>query len=284
MLIRQALEQASQQLAAAGIQTPDVDAAELLSDLINCSRGELELKVALSGEISEEQFAEFSNCIKRRANREPLQHITGYAYFRKLRLRVGPGVFVPRPETEFVTQLAIDALLQDSSDSPIAIDLASGSGAIAISLATEVSRARVYAVEISDRAFNYALENQSLNSADNLEIRLGDLSDAFPELEGLASVVISNPPYIPEDAVPRDPEVRLFDPPLALYGGADGLDIIRVVSRRAKKLLREGGTLVIEHADSQGEQVRQLLLAERWRDVRLHQDLTGRDRAVTANL
>ena len=128
------------------------------------------------------------------------------------------------------------------------------------------------------------MENQSLNSADNLEIRLGDLSDAFLELEGLASVVISNPPYIPEDAVPRDPEVRLFDPPLALYGGADGLDIIRVVSRRAKKLLREGGTLVIEHADSQGEQVRQLLLAERWRDVRLHQDLTGRDRAVTANL
>jgi release factor glutamine methyltransferase len=114
------------------------------------------------------------------------------------------------------------------------------------------------------------------------ELQLGDLADSLNVLNGSVSVVVSNPPYIPSDMIPVDPEVHLFDPSLALYGGADGLDVIRIVSSTASRLLRAGGALVIEHADSQSTQVCQLLLADGWRQVTAHKDLTDRYRAVSA--
>jgi release factor glutamine methyltransferase len=220
--------------------------------------------------------------VERRAAREPLQHITGRAYFRSLELAVGPGVFVPRPETEQVAQFAIDALRMVASAAPIGVDLGTGSGAIAFAMATEVPHAVVYAIEKSPDAYPWTLENQRLTGADNATVVLGELADAFPELDGTVDVVISNPPYIPNDAIPRDVEVRLHDPAIALYGGADGLDVVHQVSQTALRLLHRGGTLVLEHGELQGDSIAALLRADGWTAVATHPDLLGRDRATTA--
>jgi release factor glutamine methyltransferase len=160
------------------------------------------------------------------------------------------------------------------------VDLGTGSGAIAMAMATEVPHARVFAVELSDAAHAWAARNTA--SAANLTLVHGDLATAFDELRGTAAVVISNPPYVPDAAIPRDPEVRLHDPAQALYGGPDGLDIVRVISRRAQELLHPGGLLVLEHGEMQGSDIRDILRADGWRAPATHQDLTRRDRATTA--
>lgn len=242
----------------------------------------MQAKVALDAGIAGDIAGEILALVTRRAAREPLQHITGRAPFRGIELLVGPGVFVPRPETEQVAQFAIDALLANAEPEPIAVDLGTGSGAIAIALATEVPHSRVFAVEISEEAHAWAARNVAAFRAENLDLRLGDLATAFPELDGRVAVVISNPPYVPADAVPRDPEVRLFDPAIALYGGEDGLDVVREVSAAAHRLLHPGGTLVLEHGELQGEAIRRLLDADGWRAASTHPDLLGRDRATIA--
>ncbi len=181
-----------------------------------------------------------------------------------------------------VAQLAIDALAAAASPAPIAVDLGTGSGAIALALATEVPHARVFAAENSVDAYVWTRENFELVGADNAELAFIDLERAFPELDGQVSVVASNPPYVPAAAIPRDPEVRFFDPPAALYGGDDGLDVVRVVSRTGLRLAHPGGLIVIEHGEWQGDAVRSLLAADGWRAASTHPDLTLRDRATTA--
>jgi len=280
MLLREVVEHAIEKLASAGIQNPQVDVELLVGHVLKLSRGQVQSALIADAPIDDENLKNLNDLFGRRYAREPLQHLTGVAYFRQLALEVGPGVFIPRPETESVVQLAIDALLADSSSGPIAVDLGTGSGAIALAMHTEVAKAKVFAVEKSPEAFGYTANNFA--KYPGAELRLGDLADSFNDLDGSVSVVVSNPPYIPAAMVPIDPEVHLFDPALALYGGADGLDVIRIVSVTAKRLLREGGTLVIEHADSQSAQVSELLLAEGWRQVTAHKDLTDRFRAVTA--
>ena len=151
-------------------------------------------------------------------------------------------MFVPRPETEMVAQLAIDALRAAASASPVAVDLGTGSGAIALAMATEVPHARVFAAENSVDAYVWTKENFAHVGADNATLAFIDLAHAFPELDGTVSVVASNPPYVPDAAIPRDPEVRFFDPPAALYGGEDGLDVVRVLSRVGLRLAHPGGT------------------------------------------
>ena len=183
--------------------------------------------------------------------------------------------------------MAMDTLRSLAEPSPIGVDLGTGSGAIALAMATEVPHAQIYAVEKSSEALPWTSKNFSALGGNNAHLVPGDLAGdellaTFPHLEGTVAVIVSNPPYIPTDAIPRDPEVRLFDPELALYGGQDGMSVMHLVSATAKRLLIDGGELVVEHADSQSDQVCQLLLADGWRDVRAHQDLTGRDRAVTA--
>ena len=147
---------------------------------------------------------------------------------------------MPRPETEVVAQLAIDALKAAASPAPIAVDLGTGSGAIALALATEVPHARVFAAENSVDAFVWTKENFAHVGADNATLAFIDLEHAFPELDGTVSVVVSNPPYVPDAAIPRDPEVRFFDPPAALYGGEDGLDVVRVLSGVGLRLAHPG--------------------------------------------
>lgn len=276
-----ALRQAAVRLARAGVPTPAVDAELLAAHLLGLGRGELQAKTVTGATLDPAQAGEYERLVDRRAGREPLQHITGVAGFRSLELAVGPGVFVPRPETEHVAQLAIDALRAVPVENPVAVDLGTGSGAIALALATEVPHASVVAVENSVEAFVWARQNAATIGAANLRLVFTDLAEALPELDGEVDVVVSNPPYIPDAAVPRDPEVQRFDPPAALYGGEDGLDVVRRVSRTALRLLRPGGLVVIEHGDEQGPVMAELLRADGWTAVATHQDLTRRDRATT---
>lgn len=271
---------AAQRLADVGVPDPLVDAELLAGHVLGRRRGEVQAAIVRGDHVDDADAVALDSVVARRAAREPLQHITGTAPFRHLELAVGPGVFVPRPETETVVQYAIDALVNSAEPAPIGIDLGTGSGAIALAMATEVPHARVFAAELSEDAHAWASRN--VEGVENLTLVLSDLRDAFPELDGTASVVISNPPYVPDAAVPRDPEVRLFDPAMALYGGEDGLDIVRVLSGRALDLLRPGGLLVIEHGELQGESIREILTDDGWRAAATHRDLTLRDRATTA--
>jgi len=275
-------DQAAAALAAAGVPGAAVDAELLLGHILGWGRGEVRARAVMGTEVGAAAAAALRRAVARRARREPLQHITGRAPFRSLELAVGPGVFVPRPETEQVAGFAVDALRGVASAEPVAVDLGTGSGAIALALAAEVPHAQVFGVENSPEAFIWARRNQRERAAANATMVFGNLADALHRLDGEVDVVVSNPPYIPERAIPRDPEVRLFDPAAALYGGMDGLDAIRQVSVTGRRLLRPGGVLVLEHGELQGAAVRALLAADGWRAAATHRDLLGRDRTTTA--
>jgi release factor glutamine methyltransferase len=276
------LRAASAVLADAGVPSPDADAELLLAHVTGLARGVVRARAVTAAPLTTDEQEALVAAITRRASREPLQHITGRASFRHLELHVGPGVFVPRPETEGVAQLAIDALRAVPDASPVAVDLGTGSGALALAMASEVPTATVVAVELSPEAAVWTRRNIAAVGVHNVRLVEGDLADALPELDGTVSVVVSNPPYVPVGMIPRDPEVRLHDPALALYGGEDGLVLVRALSLTARRLLRPGGALVIEHGELQGGAIRDLLTADGWRSPATHPDLTGRDRATTA--
>jgi release factor glutamine methyltransferase len=280
MKLSEALANATQVLAQAGVPSPQADATWLLCHVLGTDRSDLLTKITFDEGLSEQAASAFSQALARRAAREPLQHITGVAAFRSLELKVGPGVFIPRPETEQVVQYAIDYLKQ-LPVSGKAIDLGTGSGAIAIAIAKEVPQTQVYAVELSESAYEYAEGNIKANQV-SVELRLGAMQEVVSDLVGQLDVVISNPPYIPNSAIPIDPEVRDFDPELALYGGEDGLDVIRDISGIGAALLRKGGLLVLEHADGQSEAIRELLLNDGWFNVAAFQDAALRFRTITA--
>jgi len=278
--IASALDHATAVLEEAGVPSPRVDAELLVGHVLGLSRGGVQAKVATDAALSAEDSVTIAGLVERRAAREPLQHITGVAPFRSRELAVGPGVFVPRPETEQVAQYAIDALAASATPQPIGVDLGTGSGAIALAMATEVPHSFVYGVEVSPRAFVWTKQN--FRGIDNARAVFIDLAHALSELDGTVDVVISNPPYIPLGAIPRDPEVRLHDPEIALYGGDDGLDVVRQVSATALRLLHAGGTLVLEHGELQAAAIAELLTQDGWRAIAHHRDLLGRDRATTA--
>lgn len=269
-------------LARAGVGSPQADAELLLGHVLGMTRGQVQAKAIMGATLSTDEITAVDALVERRAAREPLQHITGRAPFRSLELSIGPGAFVPRPETEQVAQYAIDALRVVPIAEPLAVDLGTGSGAIALAIASEVPHARVWGVENSPQAFIWAKQNLRETGVANASMVFIDLADALPELNGTVDVVISNPPYIPAGAIPRDPEVRLFDPEHALYGGEDGLDVVHAVSIAARRLLHPGGTLVLEHGELQAAPIAAVLCADGWRAVAHHQDLLGRDRATTA--
>jgi release factor glutamine methyltransferase len=275
-------DRAAAALAGAGVPDAEVDAELLLAHVLGVSRGGVQAKLVTGGAAPEGAAEALAPLVERRSAREPLQHILGLAAFRHLELEVGPGVFVPRPETETLAQLAIDAALAAAGPSPRVMDLCTGSGAVALAVGTEVPHAEVAAVELSPEAFVWARRNRDRTGAENVRMVFGDLADALPEWDGTVDVVVSNPPYIPLGAIPRDPEVRLFDPELALYGGEDGLDVVRALSRRALALLHPGGFLVIEHGELQGADIRALLTADGWSAAATQRDLLGRDRFTSA--
>jgi release factor glutamine methyltransferase len=280
MLISEALELATDKFSAAGVLSPSVDAELLGCFILEASRSELTL-LAIAGEsFPENKLSEFLETVQRREKREPLQHITGLAPFRHLELEVGPGVFIPRPETEQVVDLAMQKL--ESIQNPVIVDLCSGSGAISIALNTEVAASTVYSVELSEDAFSFLTRNYQRYGLDPNALRNENLTTALEELEAGVDLVVSNPPYIPDAAVPIDLEVQLHDPALALYGGEDGLDVIRQISTRAWYLLRPGGHLVLEHAHTQAPAIGELLLTQGWQEVVSASDLTGKDRMISA--
>jgi release factor glutamine methyltransferase len=278
MKLVEALAFAKEQLTQAGIPSPDADAHWLLANVLGTSRAELMNRITFDLALDEEQLHQFELDLEQRKNRVPLQHITGHAAFRTLELRVGPGVFIPRFETEQVTQVAID-FLNSLPGRPSAVDLGTGSGAIAISLAKETN-AQVTAIELSEQAAKYAEQNISENQV-SVRLIVGPIDQELPKLRNF-DLVISNPPYIPLLAIPIDPEVRDFDPELALYSGDDGLDVIRQIIEIAPVSLRIGGLLVLEHADGQSDSVRELLLEAGYGGISVHPDPVGRLRAVSA--
>lgn len=280
MLISEALETATDKLTAAGVLSPSVDAELLGCFVLNVSRSDLTMLSLRDELFTKDQFVEFETVVLRRVKREPLQHITGIAPFRHLELHVGRGVFIPRPETEQLVGLALERLR--IIDKPLVVDLCSGSGAIAIALTTELSGSRVLSVEVSVEAFEFLSANYQKYGLNSKNAKNEDLASAFEELQGQVDLVISNPPYIPNSAVPIDLEVQLHEPSLALYGGEDGLDVIRRISTRALFLLKSSGLLLLEHSDSQAQAVSQLLLSQGWQEVVSSQDLAGKDRITSA--
>ena len=280
MLISEALELATDKFSAAGVLSPSVDAELLGCFILEANRSELTL-MAITGEsFPENKLAEFLAAVQRREKREPLQHITGLAPFRHLELEVGPGVFIPRPETEQLVDFALQKI--EAIQNPVIVDLCSGSGAISIALNTEVAGSTVYAVELSKDAFSFLTKNYQRYGLDPKALRNENLTTALEELASGVDLVVSNPPYIPDAAVPIDLEVQLHDPALALYGGQDGLDVIRQISTRAWYLLRPGGHLVLEHAHTQAPAIGELLLNQGWQGVVSVSDLTGKDRMISA--
>ncbi|KRF25635.1 peptide chain release factor N(5)-glutamine methyltransferase [Phycicoccus sp. Soil803] len=279
--LRSEVVRATGALAGSGVPSPEADALALAAFALGSDVADVRRRMVMLDEADVAFLDRYADLVAERAARIPLQHLTGRAGFRRLELSVGPGVFVPRPETEFVAGLAIEAAL--GLEAPVVVDLCTGSGAIALAVADEVPSATVYAVELGREAHAWAVRNVT-DSGLPVELRLGDATEAFPELEGEVDIVVSNPPYIPAGMVPLDPEVRDHDPELALFGGSpDGLAIPLAVARRAAQLLRPGGLLVMEHADSQGASMPHGLgRTGEWTEILDHDDLTGRPRATTA--
>ena len=279
------LREVAARLRAAGVPSPEHDAAEIVAHVLGVRRSRL---TGSAVEAAEDAARSRIDALStRRAAREPLQHLLGVAWFRHLELAVGPGVFVPRPETEVMTGWVVDVAtaLAAERGSVRVVDLCTGSGAIALSVATEVPRAQVHAVELDEDAWGWARRNVSDSpAADRVDLRFGDMAEAFPELDGTVDVVVSNPPYIPMAAYDSvAPEVRDHDPALALWSGEDGLDALRVVVETAARLLAPGGLVAIEHAEAQAETAPRVLARDgRWRAVRDCADLAGRPRFVTA--
>lgn len=270
---------AAAQLARCGVPSAEVDAVLLLAHAWSRPAADVRHAMALRRDVPEGVAAALDDLLGERCRRVPVQHLTGRAPFRHLELQVGPGVFVPRPETEMLVDLALPAL----PDGGVLVDLCTGSGALALAVKDERSDARVYAVELSELAAAWARRNRD-DLGLEVEVEVGPAQSAFASLDGEVDVVLSNPPYVPQDMVPVDPEVREHDPQMALYGGSvDGLRIPMEVSARAARLLRPGGLLVMEHAEAQGESLpRRLERQGVWDRVEDHLDLTGRPRAVTA--
>lgn len=281
--LAEAVREATTLLADAGVPSPRVDAELLADHLLGVGLGRL--RAMLLGDSPEPDG--YAELVAERARRVPLQHITGVAHFRYLQLAVGPGVFIPRPETESVVQLVIDWLKagdrQHGRNHPKVVDLGTGSGAIAGSIALEVPGAEVYAVEFSEFAHAWAARNLA-----PLGVKLlrGDLRDALPDHNGTFDAVVSNPPYIPAEAVPNEPEVALHDPPEALYGGgADGMELPTAAAASAARLLVPGGYFVMEHAEVQAAWIAAMLKnSGDWSEVTTHLDLNGKERATSAVL
>jgi release factor glutamine methyltransferase len=268
------LASATARLSAAGVASPRVDAELLLAFVLGVERRRLLVIDAVDADAAD-RFAEL---VSARTRRVPLQHLTGVAPFRHALLRVGRGVFVPRPETE----LLVDPVLAElrSRPSPVVVDLCAGSGALAVAVAQELPPARVVAVEWAPGALPWLRANAE---PAGVEVVVGDVGDPqlLPGLRAGVDAVLSNPPYVPAGTEVA-PEVR-GDPPEAVFAGPDGLDVLPNVIQRAAELLRPGGIAVVEHDDTHGAAVPDLFRADRrWSEVSEHRDLTGRPRYAAA--
>jgi release factor glutamine methyltransferase len=270
---------AAARLAEAGVESPQVDAEWLAAHVLGTTRTGL----ILAEDFDSDQLKRFDDLVEDRANRIPLQHLTGLAGFRYLELAVGPGVFIPRPETEMLAQWAIDRI--SPLDAPVVVELCAGSAAISLSIVDECPAAVVHAVEMSPLAVAWAQRNIDKYGQGRVHLVTGDATDpaVLSDVDGQADILVCNPPYVPDDSAPP-PEVADHDPAMALWGGgADGLDTVRNLVPRMYALLKPGGWVGIEHADVQGDSVPAILAAAGgWTDITDHCDLATRPRYTTA--
>jgi release factor glutamine methyltransferase len=275
------LLEAERLLAAAGVASPRVDAELLAAHVVGVERGRLMMVPLVDPAVVER----YRRLVVRRAAREPLQHLLGTAVLGPVAVAVGPGVFTPRPETELLLEWGLAAVVEVSA--PLVVDLCTGSGALALAVAEARPDATVHAVEADPTALSWASRNVSAHVAaggESVALHAADVRrpDLLPELESRVDLVLCNPPYVP-DGTPLPPEVAGWDPPGAVFGGPDGLEVIRAVITASAGLLRHGGWLGIEHDDSHGDAVPALLRRRRvLTDVEEHHDLSGRPRFATA--
>jgi release factor glutamine methyltransferase len=272
--LRQAIDLATAALAEAGIDSARTDAELLAAHLAGVNRGRL----AAIDEPDADFFRRYDEVIGARSRRIPLQHLTGSAAFGALELRVGPGVFIPRPETEALLEWA---LAQRLPDRPVIVDLCTGSGALAIALAVHRPRARVIAVDDDATALDYARRNAESTTVELVQADV-TVPGLLAELNGSVDFVVSNPPYIPAGA-DLEPEVADHDPAHALFGGTDGMSVIAPLVRLAADWLKPGGLLAVEHDDTTSrETVQTICNTTRFTEIAPHRDLAGRPRFVTA--
>ena len=290
--VRALVRDAERELARAGVASPRHDAEVLAAHAFGVPRSRL---VLVDSRVAEAARGRLCESVARRAAREPLQHVTGTAPFRRLELQVGPGVLVPRPETELLVDAVLDCLKVTGVVAPRVVDLGTGSGAIALAVADECPAAQVWAVEREEAALRWAARNVAALKSDGalvagavtliagtVTLIAGDMADALPELDGSVDVVVSNPPYLSQSVLcDLSPEVRDFDPVNALVAGPDALAAVRTVERVARRLLRPGGLAVVEHGDDQGVAA-PACFAAGWSAVADHADLNGRPRYLTA--
>ncbi|HZN19677.1 MAG TPA: peptide chain release factor N(5)-glutamine methyltransferase [Micromonosporaceae bacterium] len=275
------IARAASVLREAGVAAPRADAELLAAHVLGVPRSRL----VLAGGLTGARLAAFDQLVALRARRVPLQHLLGSAGFRRLELAVGPGVFIPRPETELLVEWGLE-VLRDLGG-PCVVDLCAGAGAVALAVAQEGPPGRVYAVERAPAALAWLRRNAAVRVAAGdppVEVVAGDATDpaTLSTLDGQVDLVLCNPPYVPA-GTQVDAEVSDHDPADAVFAGPDGLAVIRPVVARVAALLRPGGRVGIEHDDSHGEAVPALLRADgRFDDVRDHADLAGRPRFATA--
>ncbi len=276
--LRRAIDSAEAQLAEAGIDSARYDAEELAAHLVGTERGRL----TLLDSPGDEFFGRYRDIVSARSQRVPLQHLTGTAAFGPVLLHVGPGVFIPRPETEAMLAWATAQQLAPRSS---IVDLCTGSGALAVALARHRPAARVIGVDDSDAALEYARRNAEGTAVELVRadvIELASRPELLPELEQRVDLVVANPPYVPDDAA-LEPEVAQHDPPHAVFGGADGMAVIGAVVRLAERWLRPGGLFAVEHDDTTSSQTVELVNSTGlFEDIESRQDLAGRQRFVTA--
>ncbi|MDO3647041.1 peptide chain release factor N(5)-glutamine methyltransferase [Nocardia mangyaensis] len=282
--LRPLITAAAARLAESGVASPLPDAENLAAHVLGVDR----MRLALHPMIEADEAARFGQLIERRATRIPLQHLTGTAVMGEIDLAVGPGVFVPRPETELLFAWALAYLeTLGHAHAPIVVDLCTGTGALALAIAHARPDAVVHAVELDPDAMIWTRRNAEARAADGdtpVTLHAADVTDPalLTELTGRVDLVVANPPYIPEAAV-LDPEVADHDPQRALFGGPDGLDVIRAMTPNIARLLRPGGATAVEHDDTNGAGVAALVTAAGLAEVTEHPDLAGRPRFVTAH-
>lgn len=272
--LRSAIDSATTLLADAGIDSARYDAEELAAHLAGTERGRL----SLIDSPEDTFFDRYHAAVAARSRRVPLQYLTGTAAFGPLTLSVGPGVFIPRPETEAMLEWAA---AQHPPPNPVVVDICTGSGALALAVARHWPDARVIGLDDSDVALNYARRNAA---GTVVEFVRADVADpvVLTELDGQVDVVVANPPYVP-DGAELDPEVVDHDPPHAVFGGPDGMAVIPAVVRLAGRLLRPGGLFAVEHDDTTSSPTREILGSTAlFDDIVARKDLTGRPRFVTA--
>lgn len=280
MSLADLLSDATTRLRRAGVVSPEVDAEWLMAFVLGLGRGEMLAKSVAGSVVESEDAARFEALVVRRERREPLQHLTGQAAFMGFEVTVGQGVFVPRPETEALAEWAVVELSarQPGDEGLVVLDLCAGSGVLAIALQRAVPYASVTAVELSDDALPY-LERNVENLAPGVTVVQGSVAEATAWISARSvDFIVSNPPYVPQSEVPNDPEVADWDPAQALFGGVDGLDVVREIVQLAVSALKPGGVLALEHSNLQGDSVRELYASAGLRAIHTERDLTGRDR------